>query len=60
MTAGSVESDKSLGLGLVLSAVALVGVAAMLAAPAQLAKASGFALAMVAAILAVGAIHLFD
>lgn len=60
MTAGSVESDKSLGLGLVLSAVTLVGVAAMFAAPAQLGKAGGFALAMVAAILAVGAIHLFD
>jgi len=60
MTAGSVESDKSLGLGLVLSAVALVGVAAMLAAPARLAKAGGFALAMVAAILAISAIQLFD
>lgn len=60
MTAGSAESDTALGLGLVLSAVALVGVGAMLAAPAQLTKAGGFGVAMVAALLAVSVLHLFD
>jgi len=60
MTAGSVGSDKSLGLGLLLSALAAVGAAAMLAGPGQLVKAGGFALAMVAALLAVSGIQLFD
>ncbi|AUV81527.1 hypothetical protein C2R22_07550 [Salinigranum rubrum] len=49
----SVGSDKGIGFAVMLSLLTLVGGAVMLAGPGQLAKAWGFALAMVAAMLAV-------
>lgn len=53
MAHGSVQSDKGIGVTVLFSLVTLGGAAAMLAAPGQFATALGFALAMVAAILAV-------
>ena len=49
----SVGSDKGLGFAVVLSLLTVVGAAVMLAGPGQVTKAWGFALAMVAAMLAV-------
>jgi hypothetical protein len=49
----TVGSDKGIGLAVVLSLLTLVGAAVMLAGPGQVTKAWGFALAMVAAMLAV-------
>lgn len=49
----SVGSDKGIGFAVVLSLLTLVGAAVMLAGPGQITKAWGFALAMVAAMLAV-------
>ena len=49
----TVSSDKGIGFAVVLSLLTLVGAAVMLAGPGQVAKAWGFALAMVAAMLAV-------
>jgi hypothetical protein len=49
----TVSSDKGIGFAVVLSLLTLVGAAVMLAGPGQLTKAWGFALAMVAAMLAV-------
>ncbi|MFB6103268.1 MAG: hypothetical protein ABEJ73_11990 [Haloplanus sp.] len=55
-TAGT---DKGVGLGVLFAVFALGGAAAMLAAPGQLAKAGGFALAIVAALLAVVAVQAY-
>lgn len=60
MGEASVESDKALGMGLALSFVTLVGAAAMFGAPAQMDRAVGFAVAMIAALLAVVAVQTFD
>ncbi|WP_136588873.1 MULTISPECIES: hypothetical protein [Salinigranum] len=49
----SVGSDKGIGFAVVLSLLTVVGAAVMLAGPGQVTKAWGFALAMVAAMLAV-------
>ncbi|WP_142856653.1 DUF7525 family protein [Salinigranum halophilum] len=49
----SVGSDKGIGFAVVLSLLTVVGAAVMLAGPGQMTKAWGFALAMVAAMLAV-------
>jgi hypothetical protein len=49
----SVGSDKGIGFAALLSLLTLVGGAVMLAGPGQMTKAWGFALAMVAAMLAV-------
>ncbi|WP_152041433.1 DUF7525 family protein [Salinigranum salinum] len=49
----TVSSDKGIGFAVVLSLLTLVGAAVMLGGPGQVAKAWGFALAMVAAMLAV-------
>jgi hypothetical protein len=49
----TVTSDKGIGFAVVLSLLTLVGAVVMLGGPGQLAKAWGFALAMVAAMLAV-------
>lgn len=59
MVSQTVQSDKGLGIGIVLSLLAGVGAGAMVIAPGQLTKASGFALAMVAATLAVVAIQVY-
>lgn len=49
----TVSSDKGIGFAVVLSLLTLVGAVVMLGGPGQVAKAWGFALAMVAAMLAV-------
>jgi hypothetical protein len=59
METSTVQSDKGIGFAVLFSVVTVLGAAAMIAAPSQLTKAVGFGLAMVAASLAVSAIHLF-
>lgn len=59
MVTQTVESDKGIGLGVVLALLAGVGAAAMLVAPEQVTKAWGFALAMFAAALAVVAVQVY-
>jgi hypothetical protein len=46
-------TDRGVGFGVLFSILALVGAVAMLVAPGQLPKAGGFALAIVAGLLAV-------
>ena len=58
-TTDAVESDVGLGLVMILSLVTLVGAGAMLAAPTQAATAWGFAVAMLAAALAVVVPHVY-
>ncbi|WP_435124960.1 DUF7525 family protein [Halobaculum sp. D14] len=60
MATDTVSTDKSVGLALVFGAAATVGAGMMLAGATQELKAWGFALAMVAAVLAVTAIHVYD
>lgn len=52
-------TDKGVGFGVLFSLVAAVGALAMLLAPGQLAKAGGFAVAIVAALLAVVAVQAY-
>ncbi|MFA1610598.1 DUF7525 family protein [Halobellus rubicundus] len=62
METASATTDKGFGLTVLFSIVALFGVAGMFAAGltgAQLLAAVGFAVAVVAASLAVSATHLF-
>jgi hypothetical protein len=59
METSTVQSDKGIGFALLFSIVALLGAVAMVAAPDQLGKAYGFAIAMLAASFAVVAIHVF-
>ncbi|MFB6089854.1 MAG: hypothetical protein ABEJ97_02235 [Halobellus sp.] len=62
METASAATDKGFGLTVLFSIVALLGVAGMFAAGltgAQLLAAVGFAVAVVAASLAVSATHLF-
>lgn len=54
-----VQSDKGIGLAMLFSLLAIGGAAVMLGAPGQLTKAWGFALAMLAASLAVVGTHLY-
>ena len=60
MSEGSIESDKGLGVMLAFVAVALVGAVAMYGAPSQIGRAWGFGAAMLFALLAVVAVHVFD
>jgi hypothetical protein len=60
MVTESVETDKGFGLAVVFAVLTGLGAVAMLAAPGQVAKAWGFAVAMVAATLAVVALHIYD
>ncbi|MFB6107892.1 MAG: hypothetical protein ABEJ82_03500 [Haloplanus sp.] len=53
MATETVETDKGFGFGVLFGVLTLAGALAMLAAPGELAKATGFAVAMVAALLAV-------
>lgn len=59
MATESVETDKGIGLTVIFAILAFVGAATMLAGPEQFEKALGFALAMVAALLAVTATHAY-
>ena len=52
-------TDRGVGFGVLFSVVALVGALAMLGAPGRLAKAAGFALAVVAGLLAVVAVQAY-
>ena len=58
-TVKRVESDVGLGLTVVFGLLALVGAVAMLAAPGQVTKAWGFALAVAAATLSVVAAQVY-
>jgi hypothetical protein len=53
MALDPVGTDKGVGFGVLFGILAVVGALVMLAAPGQLTKAGGFALATVAALLAV-------
>lgn len=59
MEANAVQSDKGIGLAVLLSLVAIGGAAVLLIAPGQLTKAWGFAVAMVAASLTIVGTHLY-
>lgn len=59
METNAVQSDKGLGISLALGLLAAGGAASMLVLPGQVNRALAFALAMVAASIAVTAIHLF-
>ena len=59
MATQSAESDVGLGLTVLFALVALVGAGAMLAAPGQVAKAWGFALAVSAGVLSVAAAQVY-
>ncbi|MCL9817066.1 DUF7525 family protein [Natronocalculus amylovorans] len=59
MTAGSVTSDKGIGLGMAFAALTLIGAVVMYAGDTQLLRAWGFGAAMIASIIGVVAIHLF-
>lgn len=60
MAERAASTDMGLGVMLALSAVAIVGAVVLLGAPTQLGQAWGFMGAIVAASLAVSAIHVFD
>ena len=63
METGSASSDKAFGLTVLFSVVALLGVVGMFIAGLtgdQLVAAVGFAVATIAASLAVSATHLFE
>lgn len=57
---GSIESDKALGIGLALAFVTVIAAGVMFGAPSQLDRAGGFAAAMIASVLAVVAVQIFE
>ncbi|WP_416839375.1 hypothetical protein [Haloferax sp. DFSO52] len=59
METETVQSDKSIGFTALFGVLTLVGGGLMVAGPDQLTKAVGFAVAIVAASLAVSGAHLF-
>ncbi|MFB6147084.1 MAG: hypothetical protein ABEJ08_05295 [Halobacteriaceae archaeon] len=59
VTTDAVESDMGLGLTVLFGLLTLLGAVAMLAAPGQGTKAWGFALAVLAATLAVVASQVY-
>jgi hypothetical protein len=60
MATEATQSDKGIGLGLVLSVISLLGAAVMFGGPGQELKAWGFGGAIVAAGLAIVFLHLFE
>lgn len=61
MAETAIRSDKAVGLGLVFGALAVLGAVLMyVAAARQVLAGWGFALAVLAASLAVAAIHVFS
>lgn len=60
MVEPTASTDMGIGLALALSAVAIIGALVLYAGPTQLGQAWGFMAAIVAASLAVSAVHLFD
>jgi hypothetical protein len=59
MALDAAGTDKGVGFGVLFGILAVVGAMVMLAAPGQLAKAAGFALAMVAALGSVVAVQAY-
>jgi len=59
MALDAAATDKGVGLGLLFGILAAAGALAMLAAPGQLTKAGGFALAVGAALCSVVAIQAY-
>ncbi|SFL11336.1 hypothetical protein SAMN04487950_2532 [Halogranum rubrum] len=59
MEVHAVQSDKGIGFAVLFSLVAIGGAAVLLLAPGQVTKAWGFALAMVAASIAIVGTHLY-
>ena len=59
MAEHAVQSDKGIGFAVLFSLVALGGAGMMFAAPGQLTKAWGFALAMTAAAIAIVGTHVY-
>ncbi|QLC34160.1 hypothetical protein EFA46_008070 [Halarchaeum sp. CBA1220] len=53
-------TDEGVGIGLAFGAVATLGALYMLVSHAQVASSNGFAVAMVAGMLAVAAFHVFE
>jgi hypothetical protein len=53
MTTETAGTDRGVGLGVLFGVVAGIGAVGMVAAPGQLAKAAGFTLALVGALLSV-------
>ncbi|WP_411963105.1 hypothetical protein [Haloferax sp. YSMS24] len=60
METETVQSDKSLGFTALFGVLTLVGGGLMVAGPDQLTMALGFAVAIIAASLAVSGAHLFQ
>lgn len=60
METETVQSDKSIGFAALFGVLTLVGAGLMAAGPDQLTKALGFAVAIIAASLAVSGAHLFQ
>ena len=60
MATESVSTDMGAGLALVFAAITIVGVGFMLAGGSQMAMAGGFAAAMLAAVLAITALHVYE
>ncbi|QCJ48136.1 MULTISPECIES: DUF7525 family protein [Haloprofundus] len=59
MATQTTQTDMGIGVAMLFSVLALVGAAVMLVGPDQLTQAWGFAGAMVAASLAVVAVHVY-
>jgi hypothetical protein len=59
MVTKAVQTDKGIGLATFFGVLTALGAVAMIAAPGQVPKAWGFAAAMVAAMLAVVALHVY-
>ncbi|KAB1194589.1 MULTISPECIES: DUF7525 family protein [Haloferax] len=60
METKTVQSDKSIGFAALFGVLTLVGAGLMVAGPDQLTKAAGFAVAIIAASLAVSGAHIFQ
>ncbi|WP_410765013.1 hypothetical protein [Haloferax sp. DFSO60] len=59
METKTVESDKSIGFTALFGVLTVVGAGLMMAGPDQLTKALGFAVAIIAASMAVVGAHMF-
>lgn len=59
MATDAAETDMSIGLGIAFAALALLGAVLMYGAPTQEFRAWGFALAVIAALVAIVAVHLY-
>ena len=60
MAVDSAVADKRIGLSIVLAIGVVLGAGAMLLAPGEAIGATGFALAIVAGLLLITAVHLVD